>query len=256
MFEQIPAPDHVVAFRLSGKLVPDDIERYKALFDAKLAKHKRVGVCVDMTGFSDMSAGAIAADVKAEFGLLAHLNQIARCAMISDKEWPQALVQFGAPLLPTLGLKVFAPAQRGEAMQWAAELPAAVAPPPHAVRFLATSRDDVLAFEVDGVISAAEMPGVMATFEARLKGHDKVRLLNRMTHFGGFDPAILMQGGLVAMKLDALQKVERYAIVGAPGWMGWMIERMNPAFAAIDMRTFPADREAEAWAWIGAEPAK
>ena len=65
-----------------------------------------------------------------------------------------------------------------------------------------------------------------------------------------------MQGGLVSVKLAAMQKVERYAIVGAPGWMSKIIETINPAFADIDMRTFPADLEAEAWAWVGAEPAK
>ena len=58
------------------------------------------------------------------------------------------------------------------------------------------------------------------------------------------------------MKLAAMQKVERYAIVGAPGWMRKILESVNPAFAEIDIRTFPADQEADAWTWLGAEPAK
>jgi hypothetical protein len=33
-----------------------------------------------------------------------------------------------------------------------------------------------------------------------------------------------------------------------------IVESVNPAFADIDIRTFPADREADAWAWLGAEP--
>jgi len=104
------------------------------------------------------------------------------------------------------------------------------------------------------VISAKEMPEVIQTFETFLERHEKVRLLNRIKHFGGIDPAVFMQSGLVSMKLAAMQKVERYAIVGAPGWMRKIIETVNPAFADTDMRTFPLDRENEAWAWLGAEP--
>lgn len=256
MFEQLLAPDHVIAMHLSGKLTREDIKKYKNVFDEKLSKHEHVGVCVDLTGFSDMSAEAIIEDAKAEVELFAHLNQFNRCALVSDKEWPQAMIGFVAPLFPTFEMKVFTPSQSDEAMKWAAELPEAPKTASPAFRFLPTSKDDVLAFEINGVISKAEMPAVIKEFEAFLERHQKVRLLNRMKHFGGIDPAVFMQGGLVSMKLAAMQKVERYAIVGAPVWMRKIIEALNPAFADIDMRTFPADQEAEAWAWLGAKPSE
>ncbi|MEO6823824.1 MAG: STAS/SEC14 domain-containing protein [Nitrosospira sp.] len=98
------------------------------------------------------------------------------------------------------------------------------------------------------------MPGVIKEFETFLAHHDKVRMLNRMKHFGGIDPSALMQNGLVSMKLAAMRKVERYAIVGAPGWIRKIIETLNPAFPDLDMRTFPADQEDQAWAWLDASP--
>jgi hypothetical protein len=124
------------------------------------------------------------------------------------------------------------------------------------MRIVPTSKDDVLAFEINGVISSAELPGVIGQINAFLGRHDKVRLLGRIKHLGGFDPSIFMQSGLVSMKLAAMQKVERYAVVGAPGWMNRVLETVNPAFPDIDMRTFPADREADAWAWLGAAPSE
>ncbi len=255
MFEQLSAPDHVIAMRLSGKLTGDDVSQYKTLFDQKLEKHERVGVCADLTGFADMTLDAIIKDAKVELELATHLNQIARVAFVSDKEWPQAVIQLLSGLFPTLSMKAFTPDRLAEAIQWSAELPQAPKGEIQAIRFLPTTKDDVLGFEINGVISAREMPDVIKVLESFLQGHEKVRLLNRMKHFGGIDPAVFMQGGLVSMKLAAMQKVERYAIVGAPGWMSKIIETLNPAFADIDMRTFPADREAEAWAWLGAEPA-
>lgn len=151
-------------------------------------------------------------------------------------------------------MKAFIPDQVEEAIKWSAELPQAPKAATQAFRFLPTSKDDVLAFEINGMISAQEMPDVIKEFETFLQRHEKVRLLNRMKHFGGIDPAVFMQGGLVSMKLAAMQKVERYAIVGAPGWMAKIIATLNPVFADIDMQTFPADREDEAWAWLGAQP--
>lgn len=74
MFEQLSAPDHVIAMRLSGKLTGDDVSQYKNLFDQKLKKHEQVGVCADLTGFSDMTLDAIVKDAKAELELATHLN--------------------------------------------------------------------------------------------------------------------------------------------------------------------------------------
>lgn len=256
MFEQLSAPDYVLALRFSGKLTGGDIKQYQGILEDKLKKHERINACIDFTGLSDMNSDALVEGVKADLKFLSHLNQFSRCALVSDKEWPQALIRFVAPVLPTLEMKAFTPTQRDKAIKWAAERPEAPKTENRAFRFLPTSKDDVLAFEINGVISSEEMPGVIKEFEAFLERHEKVRLLNRMKHFGGIDPAVFMQGGLVSMKLAAMQKVERYAIVGAPDWASQMIETLNPAFADIDMRTFQADREADAWAWLGAQPAE
>ena len=102
----------------------------------------------------------------------------------------------------------------------------------------------MLAFEIDGVMSSEEIPRVIQQLEDYLTEHHEVRFFNRMKHFG---PSIFMQTSLVSMQLSAMQKVERYAIVGAPGWMRKVIDVMSPAFPDIDMRTFPADREVDAW---------
>ena len=253
MYQQAPAPDHVIAMHLSGKLTGDDIKTYKGILDEKLLNHDQLGMVVDFTGLSDMNADACVEGTKADLELLRHITQFTRFAFVSDKEWPQALIGFMSAFLPTVEMKVFPSDERNEAMKWASELPKAGKFPPSAFRFLPVSKDDVLAFEIDGVISGKEMPEVIKTFETFMERHQKVRLLNRIKHFGGIDPAIFMQSGLLSIKLAAIQKVERYAVVGAPGWMCKVIETVNPAFADMDMRTFPEDQESEAWAWLEAE---
>ena len=255
IFEKLAAPDPVIALRLSGMITEEDIRQYRHLLEDKLDKYQAVSACIDLTGLSDTNAGALVEGVKADLEWLRHLNRFRRYAVVSDKEWPGALIGIVAPMLfPDLEIKVFKADRRDEAVKWAAEFPEAPKIGISAFRFLPTSREDVLAFEINGVISAEKMPGVIKEFETFLAHHDKVRMLNRMKHFSGIDPSAFMQHGLVSMKLAAMRKVERYAIVGAPGWICKIIETLNPAFPDLDMRTFPADQEDQAWAWLDARP--
>jgi hypothetical protein len=256
MLKQVSAPDHVIALSLDGKLTGEGIQEYQSIFEEKLKQHAQVGLYVDLTTFSDMSANALIEGAKADMEFFSHVNQLSRCAFVSDKEWPQTVVSFAQQLFPMLEMRVFPSGQSEEALKWAADVSETPASKKASIRFLPTTKDNVLAFEVDGVMSSEEMPGVIKKLEDFLADHDKVRLLFRMKHFGGFDPSILMQSGLFSMKLSAMEKVERYAIVGAPGWMRKIIDAMNPVFPDIDMQTYPADQEGEAWTWLEAQLAK
>ncbi len=247
MLKQVPSPDHVIAVLLDGKLTGEGIQEYRSVLENKLQQYAQISVYVDLTAFSDMNANALIEGAKADMLLLRHLNQVSRCAFVSDKEWPQAIVTIMKLLFPVLDIRVFPSEQNKKAMQWVADISQTPVPIEPAIRFLTTSKDNVLAFEIDGVIKR---------LEDYLAGHDRVRLLNRIKHFEGFDPSVLMQRGFFSMKLSAMQKVERYAVVGAPSWMGKIINSMSPLFPNIDIRTFSADHEDDAWAWLEAEPAK
>lgn len=253
-FERLDAPEHVIAIRLTGKVTGADIAEYQKILDEKLAQDQLISLCVDFTGLSDMNAEALTEGLKADFELLSHLGRFHRCAMISDKEWPAAMVRYIDPIFPVLELKVFPPDRREDAIAWAAEPRGNAEPAGQAFRFLPTDRDDVLGFEIDGRFSAEEMPGVVGEFQSWLDRHEKVHLLCRMKRFGGVDPSAFLQRGLLPMKLAAIQKVERYAVVGATGWMRSTIETMTPLFPDMEIRTFSAEQEDEAWAWIGAKP--
>lgn len=256
MLKQVSAPDHVIALALEGKLTGEGIQEYQSVFEKKLQQHAQIGVYVDLTTFSDMSKNALIKGAEADIELFSHLSQLSRCAFVSDKEWPQTMISFAQQLFPMLDMRVFPSSQSKEALTWAADTSDTPASKETSIRFLPTTKDSVLAFEVDGVMSSEEMPSVIKKLDEFLADHDKVRLLFRMKYFGGFDPSILMQSGLFSMKLSAMDKVERYAIVGAPGWMSKVVGAINPVFPDIDMQTFSADREEDAWAWLEAELAQ
>lgn len=253
MLKQVPAPDHVIALKLDGKLSGAGVETYHAILEEKLQQHPQVGIYVDLTGLTDMTANALIEGTKADLVLFSHLKQLNRCAFVSDKEWPHTLVFVAQHILPVLDLKIFPSSQSEQAMEWAAGLKDTPAVRKPAIRFMPTSKSNVLAFEIDGLITSEEIPDAIKQLEDFFATQDKVRMLNRMKHFGGFDPSILMQSSLISMKLTAMNKLERYAIVGAPSWMRKVVGVINPLFSDVDMQTFSADQEDQAWAWLEAE---
>jgi hypothetical protein len=255
MFEKLVAPDNVVAIRLSGTLTTNDVKHYKALIEEKIASHERFGICVDLTDIEDIGADALTEDAKVEFELMTHLSKFRRCAFVSDKSWPKTMADTFGRWIPLLEMKSFMPSERAAAIDWASNGPARPEDKAPAVTFIPTSNENVLAFEMNGMISSDEMPHITETFDRFLESHDKVHLLNHVRSFGGFEPAALMQSSLFSMKYAAKQKVDRYAVIGGPHWMQTVITTMSPFFPSIEMKSFAEEEEDEAWAWVQAKPA-
>lgn len=111
MIEQLPASDHLIALRFSGKLTGDDIKQYKAILEDKLSKHNHISACIDFTGVADMDAGALVEGMKADLELFSHLDQFSHYALVSDKEWPQAIISLIKPVFPNIEMRVFSPDQ-------------------------------------------------------------------------------------------------------------------------------------------------
>ena len=257
MYKQLSAPAHVLAAQFSGKMSGQDIDQYKAQLDKMFAQHKRIGIYIDFTGWSDIDGQALIKGAAADLNLLAHIKQVGRIVIVSDKQWPQMAVVFADKLLPGVEAKVFGPAENEKAMAWVSQVPDKAPPVPSepAIHIFPTTKDNVLGFEVDGVVGSGDLGSLIDKFNTFLKNHDKVRLLNRIKHIDGINPSVFFQSGLISMKFAALQKVERYAIVGAPGWAKAIIDKVSPAFGEMEIRTFPADQEDAAWNWLEAKPA-
>ncbi|SHE40216.1 hypothetical protein SAMN02745148_00358 [Modicisalibacter ilicicola DSM 19980] len=59
MLKQVTAPEHVIALALDGKLTGEGIQDYRGILDDKLQQHAQLGVYVDLTRLTDMSANAL-----------------------------------------------------------------------------------------------------------------------------------------------------------------------------------------------------
>ena len=121
MIELLDSPPHVLAYRISGTIDAEDYDAVIAALDAKLATHPRIGVFADMAGFTDMTAGAWAKDIRYHMGHFGDWSRFPRCAVVTDKQWLRVMVQWLDPLFPQFEAKVFAPGEEAQAMAWVAD---------------------------------------------------------------------------------------------------------------------------------------
>jgi hypothetical protein len=120
MLEILPSPDTVAAAAVSGTLTGGDYDRIIAEVEAKLARHERIGVLVDLTRFEDFTAEAAWKDFRYDLSKLLELKRFPREAIISDKQWMRIAAAIADPILPHVEVRVFDPGDREEAMRWVA----------------------------------------------------------------------------------------------------------------------------------------
>lgn len=236
---------------LDGVLEKGDIETMERELTPALKGDHPLGLIVRAEGWQDITADALAADMKFEFGLLAHWSKIAKMAMVTDLQAFSALLQWIAPILPMIDMKSFPSSEVAAAEAFVSELPNRTdAPPGSGITLLADGSDGVIAINIDGLMTAEDLQKVMAPLEAVLQGDSKINLLVKLTNYGGFDPAILTDTSFMAAKIGAICNLNRYAVIGGPAWMKTMIKGMAPVMP-FEMRLFELTEEAGAREWIG-----
>ncbi|WP_058835302.1 STAS/SEC14 domain-containing protein [Luteimonas abyssi] len=119
MYESIPAPAHVAAFRFAGKLTGDDYDRCIAEVETRLAAFRRIGMFCDLTAMTGLSAEALGKDLRYALGKLGEYDRFARAALISERGWLDRVSGFAGRLLPDTEVRTFAAGEQAEAIAWA-----------------------------------------------------------------------------------------------------------------------------------------
>ena len=256
MIEILPAPDHVVAFRVSGRVDEADVARAIEAVEGALARHERIALYAEVD-FAGMSPGAFANDVRYGVSKLRELRRFPKAAVVTAQDWVRWAARVEGAILPQVEVRVFSPEEREAALAWASDpLPPVeqeAVPSEPSIDRIETTSPNVIAFAVNGRIRADDMRLVIAASEAAMAAHGQVRVLLRVQGFEGVGLDALRQEGLAAMKLKGLRQVERYALVGGPAWMA-SVASWFPPLGRAQVRHFDLDREDEAWQWLEARP--
>ena len=225
----------------------EDAEKFVALGKERLASGERGNLLIDVTAMADFSVSAIGDQLVHIPSMLQFIYSLDRIAFISDEEWMRSAARLESMLLPGVTYQVYDDDEKDAALAWVLE--EEDAPHKGAFREIELGRDDVAAFEVVGRLDGPESERGIAMVEDRLNDPKCSKLMMVIRHWHGFEAELLFSPKLMASKLKLIDSIERYAIVGGPGWVGGVAETMGHLIKP-EIKAFDLDEEHEALEWL------
>jgi hypothetical protein len=122
------------------------------------------------------------------------------------------------------------------------------------VQQIATTSPDVYAFRLRGEVMADDLRAMAETMNAAFDVQPAVSMLLIFDAYEGVETGAGFDVQTLTSQFRSLVKVDKYAVVGAPGFASGMINVMDKIIPT-DARTFDAGDEAMAWDFVGARPA-
>jgi hypothetical protein len=119
MITELPAPPHVAAFRVEGKLSEDGYDQVVEAIEARLSANERIAMYFDMRDMSSMTPAALGKDIAYSVRKLGQLHRFARGAVVTDSDWLTGLVRFGSAFVPRIDMRVFPGDEHEDALAWA-----------------------------------------------------------------------------------------------------------------------------------------
>jgi len=242
-------PENVLLIKLSGKVTKKDVKAYENDVYSKLKDFKKIGLLIDISELSDMTGDAIAEDIKFELGLLSKLTCFSKVAIVSDKEFVKATLKFFEFFVPFMDMKIFNTENFDSAVAFVSDLSKEKVLPKSDIKFLKTESADLFAYEINGVVTKEMVEKIIPKMQDVFENHDKIDLLVKVQNYSGVSPEVLVMPSLYAFKMEAINHVRRYAVIGAKGWMKQLVGIFKP-FVPMEVKTFDLEDEAKAWEWL------
>lgn len=251
MIQLIPSAEDVIALKISGRLTRDELMRIVDLVEPSLETREKTHIYVEVDDSTGFDVTALGEYLPRVFHMFGKLGRFGRVAVVSDQRWLRWAAKLESALLPHISYETFESAERARALAWVE----GKLNPLHdrAVSIIETDKPDVLGYEINGRVSAADTEAVADYFNEALSRDRPLRLLGRIRTIEGAELGPLLGHKFLEMKIGMLKRVERYAVVGGPVWLCAWIQALDP-LVSVELRHFAADKEAEAWAWLGAHP--
>ncbi|HEY9544404.1 MAG TPA: STAS/SEC14 domain-containing protein [Solimonas sp.] len=116
MIENIPFnDDNIAGFRIDGRLTAEAYDGIRDVVDAKLARHQKLRIYVEIANDTRISAEAFFKDLKFA---LRRWDRFEREAVVTDQGWVQNVASIAGKLMPGIEVKTFATADTAAAKAW------------------------------------------------------------------------------------------------------------------------------------------
>ncbi|MEE4337601.1 STAS/SEC14 domain-containing protein [Erythrobacter sp.] len=242
--EKIGPNAHRIA--VYGEFHEDDARAFVEFAKEHHAQGQGGNVLIDLVSLASWSFSAMSEELVHIPALLRWIYSLDRIALVSDEEWMRSAARLESALLPGVSYAVYDEDEIDAARAWV--LGENDHPHGGAVNELDLG-EDIAGFELVGRLDREESERILAMAQAKLSRPECSKLIVVIRKWHGFDSDSALSGKVWGTKLDLLNRVERYAVVGGPDWLRAMAGAMG-ALVKPEMRTFDLDEEEEALRWL------
>lgn len=233
--------------QIEGSIRSSDMQELVALAEEIGNGSSKPSLVFDIGEVDDLDWSALAEETSHLSALMRMLRRLDRIAVIANQGWLRTGARIESALLPGVTYEVFSREKAEQARLWAK----GETDRPHAdaVRLVDVGDNSIVAFECDGRIDAQNAETVIEDMKRTLNDTGARRMLARIRNWHGFDPTLLASTNLAKSKMEFIKRLDRYAIVGGPEWMGSLAETIAPA-TGIEIKAFELDNESSATEWL------
>ena len=250
MISYIDSQTDVIACTIRDGFSSAEMSALVARVEQALRTNAKTHMFVEINDIGDVDWTVMAEQLPRSIPILRQLRRFGRLAVVSNDPWIRLWTRAESALLPNISYELFRKRERDRALDWVNGR----VKEPHApsLTIIPTENPSIIAYDIDGNVTAADMDTAIAHVGPRL-GNDTgpVRVLARVGELDVPSFSALLRERYLSLKKDTLRRLERYAVVGGPEWLRKSVQAMAPLFD-FEIRHFTRADEAEAWQWIGA----
>ena len=242
--ERISPKAHRMA--VYGEITSEDTARFVAFAADQNAAGEGGNILIDMVSMAGFSWSAVAAELAHIPTLMQWLYRLDRIALVADEDWIRSMARLESALLPGVEYAVYDADEAEAARAWVLE----ESERPHTGAVSARDEGaDVVVIELTGRLDRAESENGLDLVRARLDVTGARRLMVVVRKWHGFDPDAALSTHVMQGKLELLGRLDRYAVVGGPGWLRQMADTFG-GLVKPEVRSFAEGEEAAALAWL------
>lgn len=121
------------------------------------------------------------------------------------------------------------------------------------IKQIPTNNNQVFAFEISGKLSESDLEAMGSYMNDVFGAYEDTDLLLKFHNYEGAEFGAALNTDMVKAQFKALSKVNTYAVVGAPDNAAALIDFLSPIIP-VESKTYPKEREQDAWLKVGAAP--
>lgn len=118
MLEFEDSADDVLAVRVSGKILGEDLDAILDRLEQAMSKHSKINVFIESRGIDGLELSSLGRYTRRALPLFGALNRFGRVAVVADQSWVRWGTRAESAILPFISYRTYLPEDREAALAW------------------------------------------------------------------------------------------------------------------------------------------